>query len=310
RWQSEWFGGFSLADVVRLAARFTVAQMLERDDFAQRYGAHKPIGIHELIYPLLQAYDSIAVEADVEFGGSDQRFNILVGRELQSMLGQRPQSAFLMPLLVGLDGVQKMSQSLGNYIGVEQAPHDMYGKIMSLPDAAMPDYFELLTDLPEEELAEVRRSLEERDVNPMEAKMRLAREIVGQFHSPEAAREAEEEFVRVFRKREAPEKVVEFSMSLEKDFVAVKSTSTMRGVEGKPEEVAQTTLHSLPHVIHSARLARSVSEAFRLIEQGGVDRMIEDRPETVREPRITLRDGDILRVGKHRFLRIVDADKH
>ena len=155
-WQSEWFGTFTLADVISLTSRFTVAQFLDRDDFSRRFEAHKPIAITELLYPLLQAYDSVTVKADVEFGGTDQRFNLLVGRELQGMLGQRPQQCFLMPILVGTDGVQKMSKSLGNYIGVEDHPNDMYGKVMSLGDDHMMEYFEYLTDVPDGELDEIR----------------------------------------------------------------------------------------------------------------------------------------------------------
>ena len=159
RWQSEWFDKFDLADVIRLTARFTVAQMLQRDDFAQRFAEHKPIAIHEFLYPLLQAYDSVAIEADVEFGGTDQKFNLLVGRELQQMMGQPPQQCFLVPLLVGTDGRSKMSKSLGNYIAVDDPPDEMYGKMMSMPDAVMMDYFELVTDVPDEELAEMQEAL-------------------------------------------------------------------------------------------------------------------------------------------------------
>ncbi len=309
RWQSEWFEPFTLADVFRLAARFTVSQMLQRDDFAQRFRARKPIGVHELIYPLLQAYDSVAVQADVEFGGTDQKFNNLVGRELQAMLGQRPQCVFLVPLLVGLDGKQKMSQSLGNYIAIDAPPHDMYGKIMSLPDAAMPDYFDLLTDVPDEELAEIRQTLGKRSVNPMEVKMRLAREIVGQFHSPEAAQEAEAEFVRVFRQRELPSEISEVRVSFE------KARSRMMGpvVLATPEEMPQVIEqlrgegppHILPTLLADAGLVSSTSEAKRLIEQGAV----EIDGEVWRHWHVNLRDGMVIRVGKHRFLRIVDADK-
>ena len=152
-WQSDWFGKFTLADVIQLTRRFTVAQFLERDDFARRFEAHRPIAITELLYPLLQAYDSVAIDADVEFGGTDQRFNLLVGRELLGMMGKRPQQCFLMPILVGTDGVQKMSKSLGNYIGVDEHPNDMYGKLMSLPDSLIMQYFEYLTDISDEEIA-------------------------------------------------------------------------------------------------------------------------------------------------------------
>ena len=213
-WQSEWFGKFTLADVIQLTRRFTVAQFLDRDDFAKRFEAHRPIAITELLYPLLQAYDSVVINADVEFGGTDQKFNLLVGRELQEMMGQRPQQCFLMPILSGTDGVQKMSKSLGNYIGVEDEPNEMYGKVMSLPDSLTLQYFEYLTDVPDDEVAEMRRALEGDSVNPMELKKRLARDIVGQFHEPGAIGRAQEHFERVVQRREAPEDVEEYSLSV------------------------------------------------------------------------------------------------
>ena len=284
RHQSEWFDEFTLTDVVRLAARFTIAQMLQRDDFAQRYAEHKPIGLHELLYPLLQAYDSVAVEADVEFGGTDQKFNNLVGRDLQRMLGQKAgpagqgQAVFLVPLLVGLDGRQKMSQSLGNYIAIDDPPEEMYGKLMSIPDSLMMDYFELLTDVPDEELAGIRKAVEAGGAEAMDAKMRLAREIVTQFHSDAAARQAEEDFVRVFREREAPEEAL----------------------------VVPKGKRSLPFILHRHGLASSRSEARRLINQGAVE--INGHQVTVHV--VDLKPGDVIRVGKHRFARVVDADKH
>jgi tyrosyl-tRNA synthetase len=306
RRQSEWFDKFDLTEVVRLAARFTVAQMLQRDDFAQRHADHKPIGLHELVYPLLQAYDSVAVEADVEFGGTDQKFNNLVGRELQRMLGQKAgpagegQAVFLVPLLVGLDGRQKMSQSLGNYIAVDDPPHEMYGKLMSIPDSLMMDYFDLLTDVPDEGLAAIRKAAGEGGAEAMEAKMRLAHEIVAQFHSDEAAREAEEHFARVFRQREAPEEVREYRVSFSK--APDKFQRTVRDVGG----ARQVDSLRLPKVLLEAGLVRSISEARRLIKQGAVD--IDGDVHTSED--FALIDGLMFRVGKHRFLRIVDADKH
>ena len=172
-WQSEWYGNFTLTDVVKLTGGFTVAQMLARDDFRKRFDQNRPIAITELLYPLLQAYDSVMVEADVEFGGTDQKFNLLVGRALQSMMGQRPQQCFLMPILVGTDGTQKMSKSLGNFVAVEDLPDSMYGKIMSLPDNLIVDYFEVLTDVSEEEFMEIRSALDEQSVNPMDLKKHL-----------------------------------------------------------------------------------------------------------------------------------------
>ena len=180
--QSEWFGKFTLATVLDLTRRFTLAQFLERDDFARRYKANRPIAITEFLYPLLQAYDSVAIRSDVEFGGTDQKFNLLVGRQLQSMMGQKPQQCFLMPLLVGTDGVQKMSKSLDNYVAVDDPPLEMFGKLMSIADSLMLDYFEYLTDVSPPELDEMRRAIETDSVNPMDLKKRLAAEVTGQFY--------------------------------------------------------------------------------------------------------------------------------
>ncbi|MGQ9572871.1 MAG: tyrosine--tRNA ligase [Dehalococcoidia bacterium] len=310
RWQSEWFDKFGLETVVRLAARFTVAQMLQRQEYSERFAAHKPIGLHEFLYPLLQAYDSVAVEADVEFGGTDQKFNLLVGRDLQTIMGQRPQQCFLVPLLVGTDGKVKMSKSLGNYIALEDPPQEMYGKVMSLPDGVMMDYYELVTDVPDKELAEIGEALRTRAVNPMELKMRLAREIVTQFHSGEAAQAAEEEFTRVFRKREVPEEVLEFRMSVSRDFMPSPVVSpSWRQIGQPPSQKILYYLNSIPHILHASGLATSISEGTRLIKQGAVERGEAGRFERVTEQFAPVYDGMIIRVGKRRFLRIVDADK-
>ena len=281
-WQSEWFEKFTLADVNKLTSRFTVAQFLDRDDFAKRFEAHKPIAITELLYPMLQAYDSVAIEADVEFGGTDQKFNLLVGRQLQEMMGQRPQQCFMMPILVGTDGVQKMSKSLGNYIGVKDGPSDMYGKVMSLPDRLMTEYFECLTDVPDEELEEMRRALEGESVNPMELKKRLAGEITRQFHSGQEARRAEEEFERVVQRGEVPEDIEEYPLSV----VIAGGTSTSE-------------------VLVRTSAAKSRSEAKRLIVQGAVE---VDGCKVSSED-VHLQDGSIVKVGRRRFIRIVDTDK-
>ncbi len=286
RWQSEWFDKFDLEAVVRLAARFTVAQMLQRQEYSERFAAHKPIGLHEFLYPLLQGYDSVAIEADVEFGGTDQKFNLLVARDLQEMMGQRPQQCFLVPLLVGTDGTMKMSKSLGNYIALEDPPEEMYGKVMSLPDDVMMDYYELVTDVPDKEVAEIGEALRTRSLNPMELKMRLAREIVTQFHSDEAAQAAEEEFTRVFRERELPEEP-------EVHQVDLGEVTDSHGRTGLARLLAD--LGAVP----------SRSEARRLIKQGAVE--IDGKVATTDV--VELRDGMVLRVGKRRFLRIVDADK-
>jgi tyrosyl-tRNA synthetase len=317
RRQSEWFTDFRLGDVVRLAAQATVAQLLQREDFALRYEQGRPIGLHEFIYPLLQAYDSVAVRADVEFGGTDQKFNILMGRELQPRFGQEPQCALLMPLLVGLDGERKMSQSLGNYIAIDAPPHDMFGKLMSLPDHLIMQYLELLTDVPEEELEAIARGLRERSLNPMEAKMRMAREVVAQFHGPEAARAAQEEFERVFRRHalpsivnrwpETPPPHVEFRMKLDEEFIASRVLGTIRALGQEPVITSETRTHALAHIIHAARLTTSVKRARELIAAGLVARQIGDERHRVTSEYIRdLQNGDVFWV-EGRQLRIVDG---
>ncbi len=290
-WQSEWFGRFTLMDVINLTSRFTVAQMLAREDFAQRYASQRPIAITEFLYPLLQGYDSVQIRSDVEFGGSDQKFNCLVGRELQQMLGQRPQAVFLVPLLVGTDG-RKMSQSYGNYIAFEDPPSEMYGKIMSIPDRIMMDYFELLTDVPDEELAGFRQQLESGAVNPMVLKHRLASEIVTEFHSADAAASAAEHFRRTVQEREIPEDIPEFSASLSR-YVPENTT-----VPGGPGEVVV----DLTRLLVDARLAPSRTEARRLISQRGV----EVNGTIVEAPQHPVKTGAIVRVGKRKFARLVD----
>ena len=281
RWQSEWFGRFSLADVIQLTGRFTVAQFLAREDFARRYKANQPIAITELLYPLLQAYDSIAVESDVEFGGTDQKFNLLVGRDLQEMMDRRPQQCFLVPLLPGTDGVQKMSKSLGNYIGVDEPPNDIYGKTMSLPDGMIMPYLESLTDVSEEELREMRVSMEQQSVNPMELKKRLAEELVAQFHGAEVARHAEDHFERTVQRRETPEDVATFELP-------------------PPPEVRR---RRLSWILVQAEMANSSSEARRLIRQGAVQldgqQVLEDSSAS------SLTSGSVLRVGRRRVVRLV-----
>ncbi len=275
RWQTEWYGKFTLEDVIRLTSKFTVAQFLAREDFAKRHAAGQPIAITELLYPLLQGYDSVVVKADVEFGGIDQKFNCLVAREVQQYFGQRPEQIFLMPLLVGTDGVLKMSKSLGNYIGITEAPNDMYGKIMSIPDRIMVDYLVLLTDIPDAEISEITRQMAGQALNPMMIKKRLAREIVTQFHGKAAADEADNHFARVFQKRDVPEDVTEFVVA--------------RGQVDLVELLVQ------------ANLAKSRSEAKRLLSQ----RAVEIDGSTVAEDSITVKNGSILKVGKRRFLRLV-----
>jgi tyrosyl-tRNA synthetase len=275
RWQSEWYGNFKLDDIIRLTSKFTVAQLLARDDFAKRYAAEKPIAVTEFLYPLLQAYDSVYIRADVEFGGTDQRFNNLLGRELQQMMGQPPQQVFLMPLLVGTDGTQKMSKSLDNYIGVDEPPNDMYGKVMSIPDTVLIDYFTLITDVPDKEIDEYEKAMTNNAVNPMELKKKLAYEIVKQFHTVEAAAAAADNFSKVFQQRQAPD---------EEAIVKL--------------EVQGTLTAELTRV----GLTKSRADAKRLISQGGIE--IEGQKVTEDIEMTSVKKGALIKVGKRRFASI------
>jgi tyrosyl-tRNA synthetase len=281
RWQSEWFGKFTLTDVFNLASRFTMAQLMAHETFRKRWEEGHPLTLMELMYPLLQAYDSVAIEADVEFGGTDQKFNILAGRELQSSLGLPPQDVFLVPLLPGTDG-RKMSKSFGNTIDLTDPPDQMYGKAMSISDDMLDEYLALVSEIPDAELGEIRHELAQGTVNPRDVKMRLARDIVQQFHSEKAAREAEREFVRVFQRRELPSEIPTYT----------------------PPEWSPMPIIDL---LNDAGLATSASAARRLIAQGGVridDEKVEDIGFTVQP-----KEGMIIRVGKRKFRRIVRGNK-
>jgi len=288
RWQNEWFGKFTLTDIIQLTSKFTIAQLMAREDFSTRYSAGRPITMTELLYPLLQAYDSVAIQADVEFGGTDQKFNLLVGRELQSMVGQRPQQIFLVPILTGTDGSQKMSKSLGNYIGVAEPPEEIYGKVMSIPDTLIMDYFELVTDVPDEELEEFRQGLKSETINPMVLKKRLAREIITQLYDQDAATEAEEHFVRVFQKREAPEEIPEYRLSFNE---LVPPKGKYNGID-------------VSRLLTVTGLVKSRSEASRLIAQGAVS--IDG--EKVTNNVAPVQSGSIIKVGKRRFAKVINKD--
>jgi len=275
RWQSEWFDAFTLGDVFKLTSHFTFAQMMAHETFRNRVEQGRPLTLMELMYPLLQAYDSVAIQADVEFGGMDQKFNILAGRDMQPIFGQPPQDVFLMPLLPGTDG-RKMSKSFGNTIDLEDPPHEMYGKTMSLADEVLPDYMTCLTDIPDAELAEMDRAMRAGAMNPRDAKMRLARELVTQFHGAEAAQEAEAEFVRVFQQRALPSDMPTFVLA-------------------EPMNVVELMV--------AAGLAPSKSQARRLIAQGGV--RFDDERVTSADLIVPARAGAVLRVGKRRFLQLV-----
>ena len=297
--QSEWFGKFTLADVIGLTGKFTVAQFLQRADFAQRYADQRPIAITELLYPLLQAYDSYAIESDVEFGGTDQMFNLLVGRELQGMMGQTPQQCFMMPILVGTDGVQKMSKSLDNYVAVDERPEDMYGKIMSIGDRQIINYFSLLTDLPSSELDDLARDLAQDSINPMEYKKRLAWDITCQFHDAASADAAQVHFERVVQGRSLPDDIPELSLARLAELLSSANPLTSGNLEAERADL----------LLVSCDLAPSNAEARRLISQGAVELIRQSGDaERLTDPRapVHISAGDVLRTGRRRFVRIVE----
>lgn len=271
---SEWLGKMDFADVLALASKYTVARMLERDDFHKRMQEERPISIHEFMYPLMQGYDSIATDADIEFGGTDQTFNLIVGRHLQSESGKEPQAVITMPLLEGLDGVQKMSKSLGNYIGIDEDPVEMFGKSMSIPDALMMRYYMLVTDVPVDEQKKIEAGLADGSLHPRDAKMRLAWEIVNLYHGAAAADDAQAEFVRVFQQGDLP-----------------TDMETLRVPSGEVW---------LPQLLQDAGMASSNSDAKRSIAQGAV----RVNGEKVGEENYTFADGDVLQVGKRKYKRI------
>ena len=301
--QSEWFGKFTLADVIGLTGRFTVAQFLQRSDFAQRFAEQRPIAITELLYPLLQAYDSVAIESDVEFGGTDQMFNLLVGRELQEMMGQRPQQCFMMPILPGTDGVQKMSKSLDNYIAVDESPADMYGKVMSIADNMIVPYYELLTDLPSAALADLERDIEQDAVNPMEHKKRLAWDITSQFHDSAAAAAAQAHFERVVQGRNLPDEMPEPSFTNLRQYADAPGEMP----EFSEEAIIRSSGGNLLRMLVDVGLASSVSEARRLMSQNAMEVI---HPDGTRTPLVVgrgaeIKPDDIIRAGRRRFIRII-----
>ena len=229
---SRWLGALTPVEIIKLTAAYTVARILERDDFSKRYKNGDPISVHELLYPLMQGYDSVALRADVELGGSDQKFNLLVGRELQRHYGQEPQVIMTMPLLEGLDGVQKMSKSLGNYIGIHESPTEIFGKVMSVNDELMFRYYELLTDVPEKKLSFMKQNIHDGKLNPMEVKIELAKSIIADFHSQAAAEAAEAEFISVFRNKETPDDAQVLSLATDEalvDFIVRYGILASRG---------------------------------------------------------------------------------
>ncbi|MCU7852899.1 MAG: tyrosine--tRNA ligase [Candidatus Thiodiazotropha sp. (ex Monitilora ramsayi)] len=274
---SSWMGEMSAVDLIQLAAKHTVARMLERDDFSKRYTGGQPIAIHEFLYPLIQGYDSVALKADVELGGTDQKFNLLVGRQLQEAYDQEPQVVITLPILEGLDGVQKMSKSLNNYIGITDAPEEMFGKVMSISDDLMWRYFELLSFRPMSEIDAWRNGVEAGD-NPRDVKIRLAEELVERFHSREAAGKAHQAFVARFQKGQMPDEMPEHSLS---------------APEGG---------YPIANLLKDVGLVKSTSEAMRMVKQGAVridGERIEDQGLM-----LTAGVSQVLQVGKRRFARV------
>lgn len=281
---SEWLSPMNFADVVNLAAKVTVARMLERDDFTKRYQGGQPISIHEFFYPLMQGMDSVALESDIEIGGTDQKFNLLMGRTLQKEYGKASQVAITLPIIEGLDGVQKMSKSLGNYIGIDEEPNEIFGKSMSVPDELMLKYYELTTDISNEDLAALKAGLADGSVHPRDAKMNLAQHYVRMFHNEEAGVAAKNHFVTVFQQRALPDDIQE---------VVVDESLLENGQIG------------LIKLVMTLGFATSTSEARRSIQQGAL-KINEQKYDDVNAS-IELSDGDIVQVGKRKFAKIKKA---
>ena len=278
-YNSEWLAPMNFADVIRLGSKYTVARMLERDDFTIRYKAGEPISVHEFLYPLAQAMDSVAIDADVELGGTDQKFNLLVGRDIQREFGKEPQVILTMPILVGTDGTEKMSKSLDNYIGIDEPPKEMYGKTLSIPDFLIYDYFLLTTDIDPVELKTLKKDLDNTSVNPRDIKRLLARKLVAMYHSEESSAAAEGEFDKIFIKKDVPDNVAEFRYQVSNAGVGILQ------------------------LLSDTKLAASKGEARRLVEQGGVS--IDGVRVADINARIQLLKPVVVKVGPRRFLKIV-----
>ena len=275
----EWFSKMSFHEIMRLASHFTVARMLERDDFSKRYKEQIPISIHELFYPLMQAYDSVMIKADVEIGATEQKFNLLAGRQIQEIYGQKPQVILTMPVLVGTDGQQRMSKSLGNYIGVAEPPGEIFGKVMSISDDLIYDYFELVTDVETDELIQIKKELKEKKTNPMVLKKRLGKEIVRMYSSEAEAEKVCQEFERVFSKKELPQEI------------------PVKHLEHDQAEMW------VGHYLVQAGCAKSTSEVKRLIKQGGL--YIDNERVTDENLKVSVAGEKLVRLGKRRFFKIV-----
>jgi tyrosyl-tRNA synthetase len=275
-YNSEWLSLMNFEDVIKLASKYTVARMIERDDFEKRFKASEPISVHEFLYPLAQAMDSVAIKSDVELGGTDQKFNLLVGRDIQREYGVEPQCILTTPLIVGTDGVEKMSKSYDNYIGISDSPKEIYGRTLSIPDDLIYVYYELAADVSKEELAEIRKQLNDENFNPRDIKRRLARTFVRMYHSEESAKKAEEEFDQVFIKKEVPDDIEEF-----------KITGNEIGIID---------------LILKVKFASSKGEAKRLITQGGVSLNGDKISDPV--TKLKIENGMILKVGKRKFIKL------
>lgn len=276
RFNGEWFSKMNFAEIMELASKFTVARMLERDDFAKRYANQQPISIHEFFYPLMQGYDSVMIKADVEIGATEQKFNLVIGRDIQREYGQEPQVILTLPVLEGLDGKQRMSKSIGNYIGIDEDPVQMYGKTMSIPDELIYRYFELVTDVTQEELQTIKHQLQDSTVNPRDLKMQLAFTLVRMYHGVQEAERAAQEFKKVFVKKDVPDEM--------------------------PEVVIDQPQMRIDELLVATKTAQSKSEARRLITGGGVS--VDGNKITDPFAVVELKDGQILKVGKRKFVKI------
>jgi tyrosyl-tRNA synthetase len=277
-YNSNWLSKMTFEDVIKLASKYTVARMLERDDFTKRYKSGEPISIHEFLYPLAQAMDSVAIQSDVELGGTDQKFNLLVGRDIQREYGVEPQVILTMPLLIGTDGIEKMSKSYDNYIGISDPPEQIFGRTMSIPDSLIYSYFELATDISNERLKEIKFSLEDGKTNPRDLKRELARTLVRMYYDDESANKAQNEFDKIFIKKEIPDEVEEFNI-VEND---------------------ETNILDLLILVN---FASSKGEAKRLVQQGGVS--IDGKKVLDVHQKIKIESGMILKVGKRKFLKLI-----
>jgi tyrosyl-tRNA synthetase len=277
-YNSEWLGKMSFEDVIKLSSKYTIARMLERDDFTKRFRSGEPISMHEILYPLAQAMDSVAIASDVELGGTDQKFNLLVGRDIQREFGMEPQVILTMPLIVGTDGVEKMSKSYNNYIGISDSPKEIFGKTLSIPDTLILNYYELATDISNQQLNEIKLQMENHSVNPRNIKRNLAKKLVSMYHGEKDAIEAEEEFDRIFIKKEVPDDIPEFKWDSEPRIGVLD-------------------------LLTATNLASSKAEARRLIQQGGVsvDGIKVDDINTV----VDIQDSSIIKVGKRKFIKII-----